>query len=279
MLKSYTVILKLIDRYDYGGALEILEELGLKDSVPGIVMNSCRYAANFDFKTAQRILSKLPEDVKKTRDIIELHDNLAELIEGDPNALFSELLENIKFRLVNEEYIDFLGRVFRFKEAVFKYMFLKKHYDRKKLSLNVEFVSKRNILKMLRNKYKIFNANLVYGLTTYIQRFQRDESKFQEVARLLNSEKMNELIELRNGSIVGHGFMGVSRDEIYKAYGNPYNVLDDFRNCLEKLDIRLNRYKYSQINTFINSELELLNLSNVGIQEGDLTVNNQEEPE
>ncbi len=261
MLKSYKVILKLIDRYDYGGALEILDALGFKDTAPGIVINSCRYAANFDFKTAQRLLSKLPEVNKKSRDMIDLHDNLTELIDGDPDALFSELIENIKFRLVNEEYIDFLGRVFRFKEAVFKYMFLKKHFDRKKMSFNVEFVSKRNILKMLRNKYKIFNANLVYGLTTYIQRFQRDEIKYQEVVRLLNSEKMNELIELRNGSIVGHGFMGVSRDEIYKAYGNPYNVLDDFRNCLEKLDIRLERFKYSKINTWIVSELEQLNLT------------------
>lgn len=279
MLKSYKVILKLIDRYDYGGALELLEELELKDSIPGLLMNSCRYAANFDFKTAQRILSKAPEEKKKEREYIDLMDNLTDLIEGDPNALFSELIENIKFRLVNEEYIDFLGRVFRFKEAVFKYMFLKKHFDRKRLSMNVEFVSKRNVLKMLRNKYKIFNANLVYGLTIYIQRFHRDEIKFQEVVKLLNSEKMNELIELRNDSIVGHGFMGVSRDEIYKAYGNPYNVLDDFRVCLEKLDIRLERFKYSQVNALIVKELEAINLATVGGPEDDTSENNQGEPE
>lgn len=260
MLKSYRVILKLIDRYDYVGALELLEEMGFKDSSAAILMNSCRYAANFDFKTAHKILSKLPGPLKQTREMVELEQNLSDLMDGDPNALFSELIENIKFRLVNEEYIDFLGRVFRFKEAIFKYMFMKKHFDKRHLSLNIEFVSKRNILKMLRNKYKIFNTNLVYGLTTYIQRYQRDEAKFQEIARLLNSEKMTELIELRNDSIVGHGFMGVSRDEIYKAYGNPYNVLDDFHVCLEKLDVKLTRYKYSQINQIIVLELNKLNL-------------------
>ncbi len=62
---------------------------------------------------------------------------------------------------------------------------------------------------------------------------------------------MTELIELRNNSIVGHGFTGVSIDDIYKVYGNPYNVLDDFRDCLTSLDIKLNRYKYSQINDMI----------------------------
>ncbi len=41
-----------------------------------------------------------------------------------------------------------------------------------------------------------------------------------EVARTLNSDKMTELIELRNNSIVGHGFTGVSIDDIYKVYGN-----------------------------------------------------------
>lgn len=275
MLKSYRVILKLIDRYDYVGALELLEELGYKDTVPAILMNSCRYASNFDFKKAQRILSQLPDETKNRRELRELHDNLTDLIDGDPNALFSELIENIKFRLVNEEYIDFLGRVYRFKEAIFKYMFLKKHFDRRRLSLNVEFVSKRNILKMLRSKYKIFNTNLVYGLTTYVQRFQRDEIKYQEVAKLLNSDKMNELIELRNDSIVGHGFMGVSRDEIYKAYGNPYNVLDDFRNCLEKLDIKLVRYKYSSINEVIVEEIDNLNLQVSQQQEDEETTNNQ----
>lgn len=259
MIKSYHVIVKLIDRYDYGGALEVLAEQGLENTDVAILIDSCRYAVNFDFRKAKRILGDLSPRLKENTDVIKLEKNLQELYDGDPNAIFSELLENIKFQIVNEEFIDFLGRVYRCKEAIFKYIFVKKHRNLKRFSLLIDIMQKRNILKILRKKYKIFNSNLVYGITTYINRNLKNEPRYMDVARILNSDKMNELIELRNSSIVGHGFMGVSIDDIYKAYGNPYNVLDDFKACFAHLDIKLNRYKYSQINDMIKNELDRLN--------------------
>ncbi len=95
---------------------------------------------------------------------------MSDLYDGDPNAMFSELLENIKFKIVNEEFIDFLSRVYRCKEAIFKYIFVKKHRNLKRFSLLIDIMQKRNILKILRKKYKIFNSNIVYGITTYINR-------------------------------------------------------------------------------------------------------------
>lgn len=59
-----------------------------------------------------------------------LKKNLEKLIDGEPLTLFSELMENLEFQIVNEEYIDFLGRVYRFKEAILKYMFVKKLEER-----------------------------------------------------------------------------------------------------------------------------------------------------
>ncbi len=47
MIRSYNVIIKLIDRYDYGGALELLSEIGLENSDAAVLMDSCRYAVNF----------------------------------------------------------------------------------------------------------------------------------------------------------------------------------------------------------------------------------------
>ncbi len=255
MIESYKVIMKLVDRYDYGGALEVMDELELSKTTPAILMNSCRYAVNFDFQTAIRLLDQLSDEMKQDKIVKELKKNLKQLNDAEPNALFSELIESIKFKLVNEEYIDFLGRVYRFKEAVFKYMFVKKHLDRKKFSLGMEIAQKRSILKILRKKYRIFNSNLVYGISTYVNRHMKDDYTYKEVLKILNAEKMNQLVELRNDSIVGHGFKGVSIDDIYRAYGNPYNVLDDFRNCLEKLDIKLYRFKYSILNDFIKDEI------------------------
>lgn len=260
MIKSYGIIVKLIDRYDYGGALELMDEESLAGTVPAILADSCRYAINFDFSTAMQILNELPQEVRDDKPIHELTKNLRELIAGDPSAIFSELLENIKFQVVNEQFIDFLGRVYRCKEAIFKYIFVKKHLNINRFSFHIEVMQKRNILKILNKKYKIFNANLVYGISTYIQRNLRDEPRYIEIARVMNAQKMDDLIELRNSSIVGHGFTGVSIDDIYRVYGNPYNVLDDFKECLTKLDIRLNRYKYSIINDYIKEELHKLHV-------------------
>lgn len=256
MIQSYEVILKLIDRYDYGGALEILQENDLEESDVAIILDSCRYAINFDFHTSRYLLNQLTEETKNKAEMKALKKNLELLIDGDPLAIFSELVENIEFQIVNEEYIDFLGRVYRFKEAILKYMFIKKSINKNKFSFHLEIMSKRSIMKSLRKHYKIYNTNLVFALSNYFKKYHHNDYAVYEVLKIINSEKMNNLIELRNGSIVGHGFVGVSADEIYRLYGNPYNVIDDFRVCLQLNDLKVERKKYIQINEFISSELE-----------------------
>lgn len=255
-MNSYKTIRKLIDRYDYGGALDLLKEIDKEKSDPAILANSCRYAINFDFKTSRQLLGTLSDERQEEKEVKQMMKNLDLLIDGNPDAMFSELMENIKFQIVNEEFIDFLGRVYRFKEAILKYIFVKNHINRNRFSLNSFHMEKREILKKLRKKYRIYNSNLMYGITTYIHRFLKNEYKYTEVEKVLNSEKMRDLLELRNASIVGHGFQGVSIDDIYRYYGNPYNVLDDFAICLKKLDVKLDRYKYSLINDYIYSLLD-----------------------
>ncbi|MCK8060979.1 MULTISPECIES: hypothetical protein [unclassified Fusibacter] len=251
MLNDNEVLQNLLERYDYGGAYTLLVNMKLEHSDVAILTRSCRYAINFDFESARHILNKISDETKSMSEYAELNKNLLALIDGESEAVFSELMENLKIKLINDEYIDFLGRVYRFKEAVFKYMFVKKHIDRRKFTLKIDMMSKRSQLKVLRKKYKIFNNNIVYALTIYMNKYQKDDYKMMEIVKILNSERMTELIELRNESIVGHGFTGVSRTDIGRVYGNPYSVLDDFSACLEKLEIDLSRYKYSEINSFI----------------------------
>lgn len=255
-MSSYKIIRKLIDRYDYGGALDLLKEMDFENTDSAILVNSCRYAVNFDFKKSRFLLGTISQERNEDKEIKEMIRNLDLLIDGNPDAMFSELMENIKFQIVNEEFIDFLGRVYRFKEAILKYIFVKNHINRNRFSLNTSHMEKREILKTLRKKYKIYNSNLMYGVTTYIHRYLKNDYKLTEVEKILNSEKMDDLLELRNSSIVGHGFKGVSIDDIYRYYGNPYNVLDDFDLCLKKIDIKLERYKYSLINDYIYQLLD-----------------------
>jgi len=260
MIHSYEVILKLIDRYDYGGALEILQENDLEESDVAIILDSCRYAINFDFHTARYLLNQLTDETKGASEMKYLKKNLELLIDGDPLTIFSELVENIEFQIVNEEYIDFLGRVYRFKEAILKYMFVKRSLNKNRFSFHLDVMSKRNIMKNLRKHYKIYNANLVFGLSHYFKKYHQNDYAVYEVLKIINSDKMNNLIELRNGSIVGHGFVGVSVDEIYRLYGNPYNVIDDFRVCLQLNDLKVERKKYININDFIVQELQRIEI-------------------
>ncbi len=62
-------------------------------------MDSCRYAVNFDFKTARHLLYNLTEEYENSKDISELKDNLQELIDGDPDAMFLNSLRTPNFKL------------------------------------------------------------------------------------------------------------------------------------------------------------------------------------
>ena len=115
MVESLQVVKKLIERYDYCGALEVLKEKGIENMDAGVLVNSCRYAVNFDFATARKYLKNLSGEALKNPEVKALIENLDLLNNGHPDVLMSELLENLKFQIVNEEYIDFLGRVYRFK--------------------------------------------------------------------------------------------------------------------------------------------------------------------
>jgi len=255
MIESVQVVQKLIERYDYGGALEVLKEKGMEKTDTGVLINSCRYAKNFDFLTARKHLRHLSQEGANHKTCKALATNLDALINGEPDALMSELLENLKFQIVNEEYIDFLGRVNRFKEAIYKYMFIKSQLPDRNFTFQMRFLQKKEILKILRNHYKIFNNNLIFALNSYFKKYDQRGDAVEPIIRLMNSEKMNQLIELRNDSLIGHGFKGISEEEIQRVYGNPYNVLDDFRACLDTLGIDIQRFKYAIINETISEFL------------------------
>src|SRR5699024_3580916 len=103
-------ISKFLQRYDYDAVLDILEEAGIIDGDLYFLIESCQYSVNFEFKRALESIGKMSSQMLNRREIKKLLTNLNNLKKGEPEDILTELIENIKFRLVNEEYIDFLGR-------------------------------------------------------------------------------------------------------------------------------------------------------------------------
>ncbi len=241
MLKKLDMTKVLLNSYNYSVLYYLRKELSLSEESVLLV----KYAIdcnNFNFKSALDSLLKVKGDLPK-----ELIENAYKLIEGDADSIFNELICNIYFQAVREEYIDFSGRIFRFNESVFKYMFAVSEFG------DVDFYSKqmdkRYQLKLLSNKHKIHNNNIIFAVADY---FKKKNKNMDIVNQILN-DKMRNLINLRHNSIVGHGFFSVGYSDIVEAYGDPCDIIDDLTRILEEIGLKLFKQKYDIINGIILS--------------------------
>lgn len=242
-------ISRFLHRYDYDSVIDILEEAGIIDGDLYYLMESCQYCLNFNFKAALKCIEKMSPSMLSRGEIQKLINNLKNLESGEPEDILSELVENMKIKVINQEYIDFLGRLYRLKEALFKYIFVNtKESKTYKVNMYGYMLSKKNILYTLKKKYNIYNGNLIHGVTQYINRHVKKTKRMEKVVEILNSERLENLIKLRNESPVGHGFKGISKEEIEEIYGNPMEVIRDLVKACELLDLGIAVNKYDNIN-------------------------------
>lgn len=243
------IIFKFLQKYDYCTVLDILEDADILEGDLYFLIKSCKYAINFDFKRAEEFINQTSRDLLSTNEIKKLTQNLVHLNSGEPEDILSELIENIKIQIVNEEYIDFLGRLYRLKEALFKYIFVSTKESKKyRVCMYGHMVSKKNILYVLKKKYNIYNGNLIHGVTHYINKYLNKTKRMEKVIEILNGERLENLIRLRNECPVGHGFRGVSKEDIEEIYGDPMEVVQDLIKACELLDLGISKNKYDNIN-------------------------------
>ena len=174
----------------------------------------------------------------------------AGIIDGDLYFLIESCQYSVNFEFKRAlEYIDFLGRLYRLKEALFKYIFVStKESKSYKVSMHGYMVSKKNILYTLKKKYNIYSGNLIKGVTQYINRHVKKTKRMEKVVEILNNDRLESLIRLRNESPVGHGFKGISKEEIENIYGSPMEVMRDLVKACELLDLGISSNKYDDIN-------------------------------
>lgn len=244
------IISILINRYDYSGACAIARSQGREDSLAKM-LDICRHMVNFDFITAQKLLTDYGEDFPLEISAA-LEKNLMDLIYGEPNAIFSEHLANMYFQMEREEYIDLLGRIYRFNEAFLKFLFIKEH--QKVLSIYDDIFEEGRALRILKRRYKIYNGNIIFAVVEYIHKHSRKPT-LKRCANFITSPGMKALADLRNASIVGHGFEAVSYYDIKESYGEPQVLLKDIELIMIKGGLEIETDKYKTINNYLLKEL------------------------
>ena len=73
----------------------------------------------------------------------------------------------------------------------------------------------------------------------------------EKVLEILNGDKLERLIRLRNECPVGHGFKGVSKEEIEDIYSSPMEVIKDLIKVCDLLDLEIMINKYDDINEMV----------------------------
>lgn len=268
----------LVRQGDYHAALEILyqnsqlfetssqdtEKRTLPESYQ-VLQHTFIYAHSrqvFDFKKALKSIDLCLKYSIADKDYFnELKDQVQKL-RGNDLLCIAELKENAKYLYNAGHYVDFLGRVFRFFEAVCDYVLLKSDYSCKEfisdkngqVTVNIRYTDKgKGIIDFIKNNFentdsvinekneidnKILNNVLRLYLITYID---------NSTAKIRLSDYLSVLTvlsSLRNRTIMSHGFKGVSSEEIEKQIKRSYEkIKKDLQSCSNNTDLLKKRYE------------------------------------
>ncbi len=251
MSEGYEIyaVTRLIKRYDYDGACEILDLLEWQDNPIYLLIQSCQHCLNFNFKKALQLTDALDQDLFAAYPAIMRHiDELPILIEGKPHHIFNELLDNLIIQLEREAYTDFLGRIFQLRELLYKNAVIQ-FKERKEYSLRDPIYQK----KLFERRFKI-NQTLLNGMKEILR---TGGGRWKSIVNLLSGKPMSELMDLRHRTIVAHGIETVSLNDIKRIYGSTEQILDDLSQVFSFLNIPIRPHKYKELNKEIIQILQI----------------------
>ncbi|GBD08282.1 hypothetical protein HRbin22_00515 [Candidatus Thermoflexus japonica] len=280
---------------DFARAEALLRELGAHPGLIALAAYAAR-RAEFDFQGAQEALDQaIREGDREIRAFIDrrLRHDLDPLFQsGDPRrrweALLRELFWNARAAYRSRRYADFLGRVYRFQEAVLRFLVedllclptdLAPHVREETLQrwekeirdnpALLEFLESQKVegkpldwRQIARPTYKALLAFAIeHGGRHPDGRPmvpERDRDRYRELLRRVN--QLDPLVELRHRTIIGHDFVGVSEEDLRRRYAPRENekVLDPVEGLgriLKLLHIDLRDDPYAAIAAFIQDRL------------------------
>lgn len=273
-----------IKNYDYFSCSEIIKEQ-VKLKKYDVLIQIAKDRLSFNFDKIKEISSKYLENGIENQDIInEVRKNLIEVTQMSEDNLskIKELYINCRIKYIQEQYVDFLLRIFRLEESLNRYIIEKylhfntekvRHNDFKELTDNIK---QNKCLENYLNSYKINGTKLNWEndcnnkILFAILNFIIDENKTVNNAKLIADESslriiknvydlnnvLNELSELRNKSIGAHGFQGVSKVKIDSVLDEFHIKIDDLFNYIEQsINVKFEDCCYERMNNLILSNL------------------------
>ena len=210
------------------------------------LLRAKNYRLLFDFENAKKILTDIRSKLTDRREEIEDAENdLERLKNRDIKALIKELYENMEIKWKQGAYVDFLGRLFRFEEACYYYLISKNFgidiSNRQNHKEFIDIIKKDNeLMRFLKskryggNELKIDETNVKRPLLFFILSYHKEKWGVGLLYRVFN--KINDyegnpdlsLGNLRNKTIIAHGFEGVSKEKIMELYKG--DILDDLHD-------------------------------------------------
>lgn len=246
------------------------------------------YREAFDFQRAQQAIERAERLASGTlREFCAtLRDNLRRLSEdNDPAALLCEVAYSAEIAFRNGRYADMLGRIFRFQEGVLRLIVerylglptnLSQEVREANLARYLEQIDANPALRSYLDQKTIDGKPLRYRdgpnrpVMQALLEFVRDggarvdgtpfapkkeRERLGGVKAIL--DKLDGLAQLRNQSVIAHGFAGVSREAIAAVYKDGADqIMADLRKVLQLLDITAAAAPFDQIADRVRSELQ-----------------------
>lgn len=239
---------RLVKRYDYDGAIELLELLQWHGTPLYNIVLSCQRSLNFNFQGAKGFIDQIAEEkIEAFPGFIRHFRELPLLIKGAPHEIFNELIDNIVIQLEREAYTDFLGRIFQVRELLFKYAVIQ-------FKLRQEYPLRDRIYQKsaFEQRFKM-NHGLMNGMKEILR---TGGGRWQKIVNVLSGKQMGDLMDLRHRTIVAHGIETASLNDIERIYDSADRVMDDLFQVFQWLNIPIRDHKYKLINADIDKWIE-----------------------
>lgn len=282
LLDSFNIstAIQLIQQHNFFGAITLLEG-SVDQNIIGL-LRYAKYREDFNFDMARDILITIQNEVDGTlRDLVRSIQHTAyQINQADLKFLLVELYYNAQITYTNGRYADFLGRMFRFQETVLRYLvettfkistdYSKAHKAENLAQFNQLLADDPALHAYLEQAkigdqkldYQHFSVPVMISLINFLtktadQRYltRPQQGIYKGILEIIN--KITNLGQMRNQSIIAHGFQGVSKEKINEAMQlkPDQDPLDVLRNILAKMQIDIHESPFQQIQTTLTQKL------------------------